>query len=141
MGKTRRGDSKTGERCARYVRKNIQAAVSPIIAPQNVLSSAHDKLGLALQGTAWQELQNISVIREGEYIYPLRPRMDNVTHRLMCQIELRNNIKVITIRSTFQIQNDTSLPVEMVVVDGAGKNVGHIHSIRMSSPALSATLL
>lgn len=93
------------------------------------MTSSHDKLGVAIQGTAWQELPGLSVIREGQHVYSLRPKIDGVTHRLLCKVELHGNIKVVTLRSTFCIQNDTALPVEMVIIDGHGKTIGDIHHI------------
>lgn len=39
----------------------------------------------------------------------------------MCDIKVENNVKIITFRSTMNVENDTSLPIEMVVVDSHGK--------------------
>lgn len=47
--------------------------------------------------------------------------MDKVSHQLMCDIKVENNIKVITFRSTFNVENNTALPIEMIIVDSHGK--------------------
>jgi vacuolar protein sorting-associated protein 13A/C len=59
----------------------------------------------------------ILVVREGDEVYPLRPSMDKVTHRLLCHVEIIDNIKVVTFRSTFQVRNDTLFPIEMGIVN------------------------
>lgn len=66
-------------------------------------------------------MRGISVDRQGEQVLALRPKLDRVAHQLMCEVHLENNIKVITFRSTFNVENQTSLPIEMIVVDSHGK--------------------
>ncbi|WWD17860.1 hypothetical protein CI109_102304 [Kwoniella shandongensis] len=87
----------------------------------NVSAVRHNALGIQLQDTPWESLRGISVDREGDHILTLRPRLDKVSHQLTCEIKLENNIKVITFRSTLNVENQTSLPVEMIVVDAHGK--------------------
>ncbi|KAL7419546.1 Vacuolar protein sorting-associated protein 13 [Cryptotrichosporon argae] len=90
----------------------------------NVSASRHNAFALQLPGTPWDTIRHISVDREGEHVLSLKPRLDKVTHQLMCEIRLENNIKVITFRSTLNVENHTSLPVEMIVVDAHGKATG-----------------
>lgn len=40
---------------------------------------------------------------------------------MTCEIKLENNIKIITFRSTLNVENQTHLPIEMIVVDAHGK--------------------
>ncbi|KAK8865949.1 hypothetical protein IAR55_001098 [Kwoniella newhampshirensis] len=87
----------------------------------NVSAVRHNALGIQLQDTPWESLRGISVDREGDHILTLRPRLDKVSHQLTCEIKLENNIKVITFRSSLNVENQTSLPVEMIVVDAHGK--------------------
>ncbi|WWC86271.1 uncharacterized protein L201_001144 [Kwoniella dendrophila CBS 6074] len=87
----------------------------------NVSAVRHNALGIQLQDTPWEALRGISVDREGDHILTLRPRLDRVSHQITCEIKLENNIKVITFRSTLNIDNQTSLPIEMIVVDSHGK--------------------
>lgn len=90
----------------------------------------HSSVGLVLEGTAWERLKHVSVEREGEQIYRLRPKIDNTTHRLLCETRLVNNIKVVTFRSTFKIENLTLVPSEMVIVDANGKRASSIFKLR-----------
>lgn len=90
---------------------------------QNVSSTSQDTLGLILQDTEWRAVTGISVVREGDQVYALHPAIESVTHRLLCHVEICDNIKVITLRSTFQVQNDTALPIEMCVVGSDGKRL------------------
>lgn len=97
----------------------------------NVSAFQHNSFGLELPDgqVKWDPVRGISVDREGEHVLNLRPRIDKVTYQLMCDIELENNIKVITIRSTLTVNNETSLPVEMIVVDAHGKATGTVMKI------------
>ncbi|CAK9783702.1 putative late endosome to vacuole transport-related protein [Cutaneotrichosporon oleaginosum] len=97
----------------------------------NVSAFQHNSFGLELPDgdVKWDPVRGISVDREGEHILNLRPRIDKVTFQLMCDIELENNIKVITIRSTLTVDNESSLPVEMIVVDAHGKAAGSVLKI------------
>jgi vacuolar protein sorting-associated protein 13A/C len=74
-----------------------------------------------LKGTPWEPIRGISVDRAGENILSLRPRLDKVSHQIACEIKLENNVKIITFRSTLNVENETSLPIEMIVVDSHGK--------------------
>jgi vacuolar protein sorting-associated protein 13A/C len=92
-----------------------------ILIYQNISAVRHNAFGLQLQDTPWESLRGISIDREGEHVLNLRPRLDKVSHQLTCEIKLENNIKIITFRSTVNIENQTHLPVEMIVVDAHGK--------------------
>lgn len=97
----------------------------------NVSAFRHNSFGLELPDAAvkWEPVRGISVDQEGQHVLNLRPRIEKVTYQLMCDIELVDNIKVITIRSTLAVDNQTSLPVEMVVVDAHGKAAGGVMKI------------
>ncbi|WVQ82769.1 hypothetical protein IAT38_004901 [Cryptococcus sp. DSM 104549] len=87
----------------------------------NVSAVRHNSLGIQLKDMPWEPIRSISVDREGEHILSLRPRIDRVVHQLTCEVKLENNIKIVTFRSTLNVENHTSLPVEMIVVDAHGK--------------------
>ncbi|GAA94842.1 hypothetical protein E5Q_01496 [Mixia osmundae IAM 14324] len=96
---------------------------------ENVNSSSHNSLSVQIEGTAWERLRHINVDREGEQIHALRPKVDNTTHRVMCDIKLQDNVKIVTFRSAFRIQNMTLVPVEMVIVDSTGKKASSVYKI------------
>jgi vacuolar protein sorting-associated protein 13A/C len=89
---------------------------------ENVMATTHNSLALTISDTAWEKVQNISIDQEGEHIHPLKPKLDNVTHRLCCDVQLTDNVKIITFRSTFKVENLTLVPVEMAVVKSSSSS-------------------
>lgn len=83
-------------------------------------------------------MRNISVDREGDRLYVLRPRVNSVMHRFVCDVRLKDNVKIITFRSAFQVENMTHLPMELVLVDAANKQAAPVTKIgkRLTSERL-----
>ncbi|UZJ53507.1 hypothetical protein CBS101457_002827 [Exobasidium rhododendri] len=92
-------------------------------------SSGVNELSVHLEGTTWERIKHLSVDQEGEKVINLRPKMDKVTHRMLCEVKLENNVKVITLRSTFNIENNTLVPIEFVLLDADRKLTDRIHKI------------
>lgn len=67
--------------------------------------------------------------REGEYTFLLRPRTENVSHRLLCEVEVQDNVKLVTLRSTYKVQNQTLYPIEVTLVDEKGRPVYSLEKI------------
>ena len=67
--------------------------------------------------------------REGEYIYSLRPRTKLSSSRLVCEITLKDNQKVVTLRSSYKIENQTFYPLEVALVDDTGHPVYPIEKL------------
>jgi vacuolar protein sorting-associated protein 13A/C len=65
-------------------------------------------------------LHNIAVDREGEYAYTLRPKTGKASARLLCEITLKGHVKIVTLRSTFKVQNSTLFPLEVMLLDHDG---------------------
>jgi hypothetical protein len=99
---------------------------------QNIAATSHNSLTVLFEGTSWERLKHVFVDREGEHIYALRPKVDKVTHRLLCDVKLVENVKVVTFRSTLLIENCSLVNAEMVVVDENGKRASQIYKIRES---------
>ncbi|CAG8475084.1 9038_t:CDS:10, partial [Acaulospora morrowiae] len=79
-------------------------------------------LGIQLEGPLWECIKDIPVDREGETLYSLRPKLeDNVSHRLVVDVKLKDNIKVVTFRSVLVVENRTLVTVELLV-DNASVN-------------------
>lgn len=75
-------------------------------------------VGVKLEGSGFDTINNIAVNREGEYLYSLRPRKDNILHRLLVDVKLgTDNVKYITFRSPLLVENNTQIPVEIGVFD------------------------
>lgn len=85
------------------------------------MESGGNMLSLQIEGMPWERIKHVSVDREGESIIALRPKLDKVAHRLLCDVKLVDNVKVVTFRSAFNIENRTMVPVEVVVLDAEGE--------------------
>jgi len=77
----------------------------------------------------FEPLRSIPVDREGEYVYILRPRNDAVSDRLLVEVQQKEHIKIVTIQSTYLVQNRTLYPLELVMVDFSGKPVSPLQQI------------
>lgn len=84
-------------------------------------------------GKQWEQLRSVPVDRAGEFIFSLRPRTDKFANRLLCEVKLIDNVKVVTIRSTFNIENLTLYPLELTLVDDAGRPVYSLEKIGESA--------
>ena len=85
-----------------------------------------NKLSLQLSGPAWESMKAIAVDRQGTKTYILRPSVNTVTHRLVCQVRLKDNVKVVTFRSTTLIENCTKVTLEIRTVNANGQQTGDI---------------
>ncbi|TVY40931.1 Vacuolar protein sorting-associated protein [Lachnellula occidentalis] len=92
-------------------------------------------VGIRLEGSGFDSINKIPVNREGEAIYNLRPRKDQILHRLLVEVELgTDNVKYITFRSPLLVENKTQIPVEMGVFDA---QEGHLLKIEKIAPGES----
>lgn len=91
-------------------------------------------IGVQFQGKAWEPVKGIPVDREGEFVYGLRPNLDKVMDRLLCEITVQDNVKVITLRSTYNVENLTSYPIELILVDSANKPAYAVQKIGKHLP-------
>ncbi|KAH8784607.1 hypothetical protein BGZ57DRAFT_882885 [Hyaloscypha finlandica] len=92
-------------------------------------------VGVRLEASGFDSLNKISVNREGEYLYGLRPRKDQILHRLLVEITLgTDNVKYITFRSPLLVENKTQIPVELGVFDA---QEGHLLKIEKIAPGES----
>jgi vacuolar protein sorting-associated protein 13A/C len=101
---------------------------------ENITETGGRRLALDFEGMPWDRLKHISVDREGEFVYNLRPKLDKVAHRVVCDIKLEDNVKVITFRSSFVVENSTMVPVEMMILDKDGR---HTDKTRRIAPGES----
>lgn len=92
-------------------------------------SSGQHSIGVQVVGQPWEQIRSIPVDREGEYTFPLRPRTDKYTNRLLCEVEVVDNVKIVTIRSTYRIQNLTLYPLEVTLVDEGGHPVHNLEKV------------
>jgi vacuolar protein sorting-associated protein 13A/C len=92
-------------------------------------------LGVRLEGSGFDSVNKIPVNREGEYLYNLRPRKEQVLHRLLVDIKLgTDNVKYVTFRSPLLVENSTQIPVEIGVFN---VEQGHLLKIEKIAPGES----
>jgi vacuolar protein sorting-associated protein 13A/C len=81
----------------------------------------------------WEPLRSVPVDREGEYAFSLRPRVDKYPTRLLSEVKVENNVKVVTIRSTYKIENHTFYPLELTLVSDIGHPASSLEKIGTSN--------
>ena len=87
-------------------------------------------VGVKLEGSGFDIIKQIAVTREGEALYSLRPRKDQILHRLLVEVSLGlDNVKYITFRSPLLVENKTQIPVEIGVFDPEEGNLLKIEKI------------
>ncbi|KAI1419606.1 hypothetical protein F5Y12DRAFT_231448 [Xylaria sp. FL1777] len=104
---------------------------------ENVMSESTTANSVAVQieGSGFDIVKNIPLNREGEFLYSLRPKMDNTLHRFLVEVSLgADNIKYVTLRSPLVVENQTQIPVELGVYDA---QEGHLLKIEKIAPGES----
>ncbi|KAK4225861.1 putative vacuolar protein sorting-associated protein [Podospora fimiseda] len=88
-----------------------------------------------LEGSGFDTVKNIRLTREGEFLYALKPKADQVLHKLLVDIKLgTDNVKYVTLRSPLLVENETDIPVELGVYDA---REGHLLKIEKIAPGES----
>ncbi|KND86587.1 Vacuolar protein sorting-associated protein 13 [Tolypocladium ophioglossoides CBS 100239] len=100
---------------------------------ENLLAeSSQNDVGIRLEGSGFDPVKNVRLNREGEFLYSLRPKTDNVLHRLCVEVNLgSDNVKYVTLRSPLVVENATQIPVELGVYDA---QEGHLLKIEKIAP-------
>ena len=89
-------------------------------------------VGVKLEGSGFDSIGRIAVVREGETLYNLKPRQDNIQHRLLVEVKLgTDNVKYITFRSPLLVENKTQIPIELGIFD---PEQGHLMKIENIPP-------
>jgi vacuolar protein sorting-associated protein 13A/C len=89
-------------------------------------------VGIKLEGSGFDSINRIAVVREGETLYNLKPRQDKILHRLLVEVKLgTDNVKYITFRSPLLVENKTQIPIELGVFD---PDNGHLMKIEKIPP-------
>lgn len=93
---------------------------------ENADETTYNRLAVHIDEMPWERVRHISVDREGEYVMTLRPKLHRVSHRLMCEVKLVDNVKEITFQSTFRLDNRALIPLEVGVLDERGEVCGPV---------------
>jgi len=92
-------------------------------------SFASNNLNVQIDGAMWESLRDIQLDTEGEHMHALRPMIKNVQHRIVFDVKLVDNIKIVTIRSSLVVENRTLLPVDVPSIDPSGKMDGAVKKV------------
>ncbi|KAJ7786305.1 vacuolar protein sorting-associated protein 13 [Mycena metata] len=96
---------------------------------EHVPSSGQHSVGLQFDGKQWEQLRSIPVDREGEFVFTLRPRTEKYPYRLLVEVKVVDTVKLVTLRSTYQIENLTLYPIELTVVDDGGHPIQSLEKV------------
>jgi hypothetical protein len=47
--------------------------------------------------------------------------VDEILHRLLCEVIVQDNVKIVTLRSTYKLENECMYPLEVILVDEQNK--------------------
>ena len=92
-------------------------------------ASRNNSISVQFVGKAWEQVRHIPVDREGEYVYVLRPRVGEVSDRILCEVTVKDNVKYVTLRSTYKFENHTLYNMEIILVDARGKPTSSIRKL------------
>ncbi|RMZ86779.1 hypothetical protein DV736_g5997, partial [Chaetothyriales sp. CBS 134916] len=87
-------------------------------------------VGVKLEGSGFDSVNRIPVIREGETLYNLKPRSNKVQHRMLVEVKLgADSVKYITFRSPLLIENRTQIPIEFGVFNSEDRTLLKIEKL------------
>ncbi|KAL7793859.1 hypothetical protein V8C37DRAFT_80245 [Trichoderma ceciliae] len=100
---------------------------------ESILAESHQNdVGIHLEASGFDLIKNVCLNREGEFLYSLRPKTDNILHKLCVEVSLgADNVKYVTIRSPLLVENATQIPVELGIYDA---REGHLLKIEKIAP-------
>lgn len=113
-------------------RTYLQLNITDLLLSQHVSSGQHS-IAMEFIGKPWEPLRGVPVDREGEFTFSLRPRTEMYSNRLLCEVKVQDNVKIVTIRSTYKVENQTLYPLELTLVDDNGHPVYSLEKIGMST--------
>ncbi|KAJ3171453.1 hypothetical protein HDU88_007532 [Geranomyces variabilis] len=93
-------------------------------------SPALHRVSLQLNGPSWETVKSIPIDRKGSKTYVLRPAVHRVAHRLICDVKLKDNVKVVTFRSAMGVLNSTNVPVDVVVVNSKKQRTSPVTAVK-----------
>ncbi|RKP11114.1 hypothetical protein THASP1DRAFT_27093 [Thamnocephalis sphaerospora] len=88
-------------------------------------------IGVKFDDGTWENVSDVPVDAEGTAVYTLSPSVAGIPHRLVCEVVLKNDVKVVTFRSTLIVENTTTTPLEVTMTDICGKVLEQTYQIGM----------
>ncbi|CAK7273224.1 Vacuolar protein sorting-associated protein 13 [Sporothrix epigloea] len=100
-----------------------------------IVESQSQNVQVHLESSGFDPVKGIRLSREGQTVFGLRPKSNQVLHRLLVDVKLgEDNVKYVTFRSPLVVENETQLPVEIGVYDA---QEGHLLKIENIAPGES----
>ena len=62
-------------------------------------------------------------------MYTLRPDSGRMPNKLLSEVTIKDNVKIVTLRSTYKVVNQTLYPLEVTLVDNTGRPVYAVEKI------------
>ncbi|KAF8873711.1 vacuolar protein sorting-associated protein 13 [Gymnopilus junonius] len=84
------------------------------------VSSGQHNIGIQFAEKPWEQLRGIPVDVKANSC-TLAARTEKYPSRLLCEIKVIDNTKIVTIRSTYKVENLTLYPIELMLVDDSGR--------------------
>ncbi|WFD35586.1 Vacuolar protein sorting-associated protein 13 [Malassezia cuniculi] len=101
--------------------------------------SGTNELALHIDDMPWERVRHLAVDREGEFVITLRPRVQRISHKLLYEVKLVDNVKIVTFRSTFRLDNNAMIPIEVgIETEGQVEAVIRIQPGHKSAVPISA---
>ena len=73
------------------------------------------KIAIHIVEGHWESLKDIQVDREETVVHSLRPKINDISFKIVTEVQLRGNVKVITLRSPIIVRNMCAVPLEMAL--------------------------
>lgn len=71
------------------------------------------RISVHLMDSPWESVKNLSVDQEGLFVFPLRPKLHSVSHKLVCEIQVSEGIRHVILRSATCFKNSTTFDLEI----------------------------
>lgn len=80
---------------------------------RSATKSKTHRLSVHLMESPWESVKNICVDQKGLFVFPLRPKINSVLHKLVCEVEVVDGVRHIILRSATCFKNNTSFDLEI----------------------------
>lgn len=73
-------------------------------------------VGIQVLKHDWESIIHVSLDKEGDLAYRLKPEVKGINHRVVVDIRLENHVKTVTFRSGLQLENNSDNHLEIAIV-------------------------
>ena len=80
---------------------------------RSATKSKTHRISVHVMDSPWESVKNICVDQQGIFVFPLRPKIMSVLHKLVCEVEVIEGVRHIILRSATCFKNSTSFDLEV----------------------------